>query len=458
MASASRPPGLPWHPLRQTVGWIRRPQELLDHCTGAYGDAFTLRMFGAQFTLFTSPALIKELVAQPADVMAAGKANGILAPLVGNASVLVLDGEDHLAMRRLQLPPLHGARMRTYEHSMRQIAEAGIARWPLEGTVTALPRMQSITLDIIVRVVFGIEDQKRRADVREAVRALLDAGGSRWLMVSVGVRSTITGKPPQEHTGALRKVLGAREALGQLLEAEIDARRASADEADHGDVLSLLLQARQEDGEPLPGPLIRDQLITLLVAGHETTATSLAWAVERIARHPELQERLAVEALDGRFALIDATIRETLRARPALPIFMREVQQPVQVGGYDFEPGMFVGGATMALHRRPDIYPDPEEFRPERFLGDGAPGTYEWTPFGGGVRRCLGASFALLEMRIVLSALLADRRLEPVREPAEVQRRKTMVLTPSEGGAVRAPRRRMLRTAPPDAFPRSEVR
>ena len=456
MASASLPPGLPWHPLRQTVAWIRRPQDTLDLCLEAYGDAFGLRMFGAQFTLFTSPALIKELMGQPADVMAAGKANGLLAPLVGNASVLLLDGEEHLAMRRVQLPPLHGARMRTYEQSMRQIAESAIARWPLEGQIETLPRMQAITLDIIVRVVFGIEDSKRRADVRSAVRALLDAGGKRWLMVSVGVRSQLTGKRPESHTGALRKVLRAREALGRLLEAEIAERRAGAEE-DRGDVLSLLLQARQDDGSPLPSFLIRDQLITLLVAGHETTATSLAWAVERIARHPELQERLAAEALDARFALIDATVRETLRSRPVLPVFMREVQKPVQVGGYDFQPGMLVGGATMALHRRPDLYPEPEEFRPERFLGDAVPSTYEWTPFGGGVRRCLGASFALLEMRIVLAALLADRRLEPVRDRPEVQRRRSVVITPSEGGAIRAPRRRMVRPAPLDPQ-RSEVR
>ncbi len=414
-------------------------------------------MFGSQFTLFASPELIKELLSKPADVLAAGRSNAILAPLVGEASVLVLDGEEHLAMRRLQLPPLHGARMRAYEQTMRQLSEKAIAKWPLEGAVETLPRMQAITLDIIVRVVFGIDDDKRSSEVRKAVRRLLDAGGNKRLMLSVGIRSVVTGKRPEEHTGPLRKVIGARDDLGQLLEMEIRARRA-ADELDRGDVLSLLLQARQDDGEPLPTPVIRDQLITLLIAGHETTATSLAWAVERIARHPELQDRLAAEALDGRFELIDATIKETLRARPVLPVFMREVVRPVEIGGFVFEPGQMVGGATMALHRRPDLYPDPDEFRPERFLGEGAPGTYEWTPFGGGVRRCLGASFALIEMRIVLSALLAERRLEPVRDRAEVQRRRSIVLTPSEGGEIRAPRRRMVRPAAPDPQQRSEVR
>lgn len=455
MASASLPPRLPWHPLRQTVAWIRRPQATLDHCQEAYGDAFTLQMFGAEFTLFSSPALIKELLVQPASVMAAGKANGLLAPLVGNTSVLVLDGEEHLAMRRLQLPPLHGARMRAYDPTMRRIAEAGVARWPLEGAVEALPRMQSITLDIIVRVVFGIDDDRRRSEVRSAVRALLDAGANRRMMVTAGLRSVVTGRRLEDQP--LRRVVKARDTLGRLLETEIGRRRADADESDHGDVLSLLLAARDDAGEPLPTRVVRDQLITLLVAGHETTATALAWAVERIARDPDLQDRLAAEALDGRYELIDATIRETLRLRPVLPVFMREVQEQVTIGDWTFEPGALLGGATMALHRRPDLYPDPEAFRPERFLGDATPGTYEWTPFGGGVRRCLGASFALLEMRIVLSALLAERRLEPARDRPEAQKRRSLVLAPAEGAAVRAPRRRAVRPAPADAQ-RSEVR
>ena len=455
MASASLPPRLPWHPLRQTFAWIRRPQDTLDHCQEAYGDAYTLHMFGAEFTLFSSPELIKELLSQHADVVAAGKANGLLAPLVGSSSVLVLDGEEHLAMRRLQLPPLHGARMRAYEPTMRRIAETSIARWPLEGTVAALPRMQSVTLDIIVRVVFGIDDDRRRTEVRKAVRALLEAGANRRMMVTAGVRSVVTGRRLEEQP--LRRVARARDALGKLLEAEIGRRRADGDEDDRGDVLSLLLAARDESGEPLATRLVRDQLITLLVAGHETTATALAWAVERIARHPELQERLAVEALDARHELIDATIRETLRLRPVLPVFMRQVLEPVEIGGWQFEPGALLGGATMALHRRPDLYPDPDAFRPERFLGDATPGTYEWTPFGGGVRRCLGASFALLEMRVILSALLAERRLEPASERDETQRRRSLVLSPSDAASVRAPRRRAVRPTPADTQ-RSEVR
>lgn len=454
MASASLPPRLPWHPLRQTSAWIRRPQATLDHCQDAYGDAFTLRMFGTEFTLLSSPALIKELLMQPADVLAAGKANALLAPLVGSSSVLVLDGDEHLAMRRLQLPPLHGTRMRDYEGAMRRIAETSIARWPLEGTVEAMPRMQSVTLDIIVRVVFGIDDERRRTEVRRAVRALLAAGANRRMMIIAGVRSVVTGKRLEDQP--LRRVTKARDALGKLLEVEIGRRRADGDEEDRGDVLSLLLAARDETGEPLPVRLVRDQLITLLIAGHETTATALAWAVERIARHPDLQDQLAAEALDARHELIDATIKETLRLRPVLPIFMRQVEQPVTLGGFDFAPGMLVGGATLALHRRPDLYPEPDAFRPERFVGDGAPGTYEWTPFGGGVRRCLGASFALLEMRIILSALLAERRLEPARAADETQRRRSLVLAPSEGAEVRAPRRRAIRPAPADAQ-RSEV-
>ncbi len=458
MAYASLPPGLPWHPLRQTYAWIRHPRETADRCLRDYGDVFTLRMFGGAYVMHAEPELIRQLLSQPADVLAAGRANATLSPLVGSASVLVLDGDEHLQMRRLLLPPFHGDRMRTYENAMRAVAEKSIAKWPLEDAFPTWNRMQSITLDVIVRVVFGIQDDNRVADVRAAVRNLLKVGTNPRLFAVVGMRAAISGRRPQEDDRILRRVTRARKDLGRLLDAEISRRRADPDgEHDRGDVLSMLLSARTADGEPLATGLIRDQLVTLLVAGHETTATALSWAAERIARHPELQERLAVEALDGRHELIDATIKETLRARPVLPIFMREVLQPVQIGDYTYPAGTMIGGATIALHRRPDLYPDPDAFRPERFLGPEAPGTYEWTPFGGGVRRCIGASFAMLEMRVVLAALLAERRLEPVDPRDEPTRRRSIVLAPAKGGLVRAPRRRAARPVAPDPQP-SEVR
>jgi cytochrome P450 len=361
-------------------------------------------------------------------------------------------------MRRLQLPPFHGDRMRAYENAMRAVAERSIAKWPLEEPFPAWHRMQSITLDVIVRVVFGIQDDARVTDVRRAVRTLLKVGTNPRLFAAVGIRAALFGRRPREDDRILRKVNRARRELGRLLETEIRHRRAEpGGELDRGDVLSMFLVARDSDGEPLQTSVIRDQLITLLVAGHETTATALSWAVERIARHPELQDRLAAEALDGRHELIDATIKETLRTRPVLPVFMREVLQPVQIGDYTYPVGTMVGGATIALHRRPDLYPDPDAFKPERFIGPGAPGTYEWTPFGGGVRRCIGASFAMLEMRVVLSALLAERRLEPVDGRDEGTRRRSIVLAPDKGAIVRAPRRRSARAATADPQ-HSEVR
>lgn len=457
MDASGLPQGLPWHPLRQTVAWIRRPQAVVDRCLRDYGDVFTLRVFGGAIVMHTSPELIRELLSKPPEVLAAGKANRMLAPIVGSASLLLLDGDEHLRMRRLLLPPLHGDRMRSYEHTMREVAEQSIARWPLEEPFQSWPRMQAITLDIIVRVVFGIQDAQRAAPVRTAVTELLRVGTSRRLLLKVGLRAALTGTRPGEGDAQLTQVTRARDHLGRLLDREIeDRRREGAD--DQADVLSLLLVARDEQGEPLATSLIRDQLITLLVAGHETTATSLAWAVERVAREPALQEQLAADALDGRVALIDATVKETLRARPALPIFVREVQQTVELGGRTYAPGTLLAGGTLALHRRPDLYPDPDQFRPERFLGEDAPGTYEWTPFGGGVRRCIGASFALLEMRVVLAALLAERRLEPVEPEPEQIRRRAIVLAPSRGGLVRAPRRRAARNPAADPTQHSGVR
>ncbi len=441
MADHTLPPGLPWHPVRQSVAWLRQPDVVADRLVRDFGDVFTLRVFGGELVLFTSPELIRELLSKPGDVLAAGKANAILAPAVGSASLLLLDGDEHLRMRRVLLPPLHGDRMRAYEATMREIAEAAVARWPLEEPIVSWPRMQAITLDVIVRVIFGIDDAARAAPVREAVRALLKAATSRRLMASVGLQSALRGRRPQEQDRLLRPVTRLRDRLGALLDAQIEDRRRAGDE-DRGDALSMLIAARDEDGAPLPTALIRDQLITLLVAGHETTATSLAWAVERIAHDPGLQERLAVEALDGGHALIDATVKETLRARPALPLFMREALAPVEIGGRTYPAGTMLGGGTLVMHRRPDLYPEPEAFLPERFLGDDAPSSYAWTPFGGGVRRCIGASFAMLEMRVVLAALLAERRLEPVSAGDERVRRRAVVLAPEHGGRVRAPRRR----------------
>jgi cytochrome P450 family 135 len=434
VATLSPPPGLDWHPVRQSLTWLRHPDRIAEYGVRKHGDCFRLRVFGSEIVMHASPELIQELASQPGEVLAAGRANDILAPMVGSASLLLLDGDEHLAMRRIQLPPFHGERMRDYGRVMQSVADAGVARWPLEGTAPAWPRMQSITLDIIVRVVFGIEEDRRRAQVRAAIKDLLRAGTRRGLFAMAGAKAALTGRRPTPDDLLLRGVARSRARLADLLDTEIRARRD--DPADRGDVLSMLLASRDADGEPLTTEVLRDQLVTLLVAGHETTATALSWAVERIARHPELQDRLAAEALDGRHELIDATVKEVLRLRPVLPIFMREVVEPVEIGGYRHEPGAMLAGATIALHRRPDLYPDPGAFMPERFLGAGAPGTYAWTPFGGGVRRCLGASFAQLEMRVVLAALLAERRLEPVGDGDEQIRRRSVVLAPSRSGLV----------------------
>lgn len=447
MAPTSPPPGLAWHPLRQSVAWIRRPDKVAERGR-ELGDVFGVRVFGTEIVMHASPALVQEILSQPGDVLAAGRANDILAPMVGNASLLLLDGEEHLAMRRLQLPPFHGERMRAYERTMQSVADAAVARWPLEGSTEAWPRMQSITLDIIIRVVFGIEEDGRRRAVRSAVKDLLRVGTRRGLFVVAGLKAAATGRRPDPDDLMLRPVARARGKLADLLDAEIRDRREDGE--DRGDVLSMLLAARDADGQPLSTAVLRDQLVTLLVAGHETTATALSWAVERIARHPDLQDRLAAEALDGRHELIDATVKEVLRVRPVLPLFMRQVVQPVEIGGYHHEPGALLAGMTIALHQHPDLYPDPDLFRPERFLGDEAPGTYAWTPFGGGVRRCLGSSFAMLEMRVVLAALLAERRLEPVGDRDEAIRRRSIVLAPSRAGLVRAPRRRAARPQPVD--------
>jgi cytochrome P450 len=223
---------------------------------------------------------------------------------------------------------------------------------------------------------------------------------------------------------------------------EIRARRADPSATERGDVMSLLLQARDEDGRPMSDVELRDELITLLLAGHETTATSLSWAIERLVRHPDKWERLRDEALDGDDAYADAVAKETLRLRPVLPIVVRRLTRPVEIGGWALPAGAQVTPCIHLVHRRPDVYPEPHEFRPERFL-DRPAGTYTWIPFGGGVRRCLGATFALFEMKTVLKVIAREAALRPARQESERIARRVITLVPARGTeVVMEPRRR----------------
>jgi cytochrome P450 len=406
--------GLPPRPdlnrFAMSVGFMLTPTRFLDACHRRCGDWFTFRPAPNRHIVVTcDPDAVKQVFTGDPNLLYAGQGNEILAPILGSASTLLLDGPEHLRHRRLLLPPFHGERMRSYERIVLEAAERQVSAWPSEPgrTFPALPSMQAITLEVITRAVLGVEDPDRQRQVSAPLRRLLDMIGSRARVAALILAGARSG--PRSPWG---KLMAARAEADLVLNEEIAARRASDPEA-HDDILSMLLAARDEDGNPLSDKALRDELVTLLVAGHETTATALAWSLERLTRTPAALETLIAEQRAGHPEYLEAVCKETLRLRPVVPAVARCLQAPMRIGPWDLPAGVHIAPSIYLLHRRPDIYPEPLAFRPERFLGDDTPGTYEWIPFGGGVRRCLGASFALFEMKTVLGVILREAKLRP---------------------------------------------
>jgi cytochrome P450 family 135 len=414
------PPGPKQPRLVQTLGWMTRPGPFMKRMRDRYGDAFTLRIQNeGTWVLMTDPAAVKQVFTGSPALLHAGEANEILAPMVGRRSVLLLDDGEHMAQRKLLLPPFHGERMKAYGDLMTRVAEAEVATWPAGEPVAMRPRMQRLTLEIVMRAIFGVSESAQLERLRAALTAMLDwtMDPSRLFVLALAGPNRI-GKLP-----AYRRVMGHVDAV---IFDEIAQRRKAHDLDERADILSMLLATPMTDRE------LRDELMTLLVAGHETTATALSWALERLARHPSAWERLR----DGDDAYVDATIKETLRLRPVLPIVVRRLTAPMEIGGFDLPAGVSVAPCIYLMHRRPDIYPDPEAFRPERFLERPA-GTYTWIPFGGGVRRCLGAAFAQCEMATVLRVIAAHSpRLEPDGLASERVARRSITLVPERDGRV----------------------
>ena len=376
----------------------------------------------------TRPEDIKKVfTASPADLHA-GEANRILLPVVGPQSLLLLDEGEHMEHRKLLLPPFHGKRMQAYGESMARIAADEIETWPLGEPYKLRPRMQAVTLEIILRTVFGVRENERLEALRVALRRLLDMVTSpRQALFLIAL-----GPEKISRFGPFQRVV---ESVDRLIGAEIADHRESGDLAEREDILSLMLQARHEDGSPMSDAELRDELVTLLVAGHETTANALAWAVERLVRHPEKLERLGADVAAGDDAYLKAVVQETLRLRPVISLVNRSLKVPFEVGGYELPAGVKVAPCIYLVHRDPEIYPEPDRFLPERFL-DNAPGTYTWIPFGGGVRRCIGGAFAQYEMEVVLRELVTRRTLSPTRSRDERVYRRAITETPRHDAEV----------------------
>jgi cytochrome P450 len=412
----------------QMAAWLARPLWFAEQCRSRYGDMFTVNVEARPWVMLADPAAIREVFTAPADLMHAGDANEILRPMLGPSSVLLLDGADHMHQRKLMLPAFHGRRLERYREIMVDATERALAGWPAGDAVSLRPHAQAITLEVIVRAVFGVEAGAAHDRLRELLAGVLD----RLTRVRRMVLIAAAGPNHPRIVALFERELAAVDAELYRL---ISERRRDPALDSRDDVLSTLLLARDEDGRGLSDAELRDELMTLLVAGHETTANSLAWAFERLARTPGGLERVAEDAVYA-----EAAVRETLRLRPVIALVARRLTRDAEIGGRLLPEGAVLTPCILLVHRRPAIYPDPEAFRPERFL-ERPPGTYTWIPFGGGVRRCVGASFAEMEMQVVLRTIAQRVRLEAVGEPEPV-RRRAITLVPARGGEVRVLARR----------------
>jgi cytochrome P450 len=413
----------------QTAQWLLAPVQFMEGCRRRHGETFSVRFVGFEqpMVLISDPSAIRALYSQREQLLPPGRF-AQLAPMVGPDSLLLVQGAGHLERRRMMLPPFHGEQMRTFEATMREIAEAQIAVWP-QGEVAIQPLTRALTLEVILRLVAGVTDGARLAHMRALIPDLLDGGASVSTSVRVLIARRFGRSDPLEALSAQ-----IRELDGDLLD-EITERRERGDDG-AGDVLSMLMAARFEDGRGMSDWELRDQLVTLLVAGHETTATALAWAFELLTHNPPALERLVEEVRDGSGdQWLRAVIAETLRLRPVVPLAGRRLAADLECDGYTLPTGSDVSPAIWLTHTRADLYEDPYAFRPERFL-DKAPGTYAWIPFGGGVRRCLGAAFAELELRVVLRAVL-ERFDVSSRRGAEKVMRRGPTFAPRHGTRVR---------------------
>jgi cytochrome P450 family 135 len=428
-ASRGLPPGPRAPAVVQALRFSRDPLGFFERLMQRYGHAFTVSFpYFRRVVYLADPGLVKEVFTGDPTTLHAGEANAtVLEPALGPNSVLTLDEAPHLRQRRLLLPPFHGERVERYGELIRRITDEEIERWPRGRPFELRPSMQRVTLAVILRAVFGIRDDARFRRAFDVIDTF--AARSNLVTQIPGLRRDLGRFSPW------RRFLRARADLDSFVYEEISLRRAESDGEDGDDVLSLLLAAQHEDGSPMTDRELRDELVTVVGAGHETTATALAWAMERLLRNPQVLARLRESVGRGEDAYLDATIKETLRSRPVIADVARKVTRPTRIGRYEVPAGTFVLPAIAAMHHRPDLYPEPHEFRPERFLNGGVR-QYAWIPFGGGVRRCIGASFAEYEMRIVLREILRRTGMRAPDPRPEKMRTRNITLAPGRGARV----------------------
>jgi len=428
-ATPALPPGPRTPGIVQLAAYARDPLGFLATLQRRHGDIFSVRFpYFGRIVYVARPDLVKALFTGDPAVFHAGEANAsVLEPALGPNSVLTLDDAPHMRQRKLLLPPFHGERVRRYGELILEVTRGEMASWPVGEPFAMRPHTQRITLAVIMRAVFGVHDEERLA----RFGGLIDEFARR-----VGLVASIP--PLRRSLGSLSpwaRFVRSREALDAFIYEEISLRRAEPGHEDRDDVLSLLLGARDEDGEAMSDEELRDELVTVLGAGHETTATGLAWAVERLTRNPGVLAKLRESLAAGEEDYLDATVKETLRSRPVIVDVGRKLTAPATIGGYEMGAGTFVLAAISALHYREDTFPAPAEFRPERFL-EGRTDNYAWIPFGGGVRRCIGAAFAEYEMRTILREFVERADLEATDPRPEKVKIRNITMVPGHGARV----------------------
>lgn len=427
MSATALPPGPRLPKALQAIGWSRRPYPFMKRCQERYGDIFTLRILHSGTWVFLcDPADVKRVFTAPAGTLGVALANPLLTPVLGPRSVMLMEEPGHMTRRRLMLPPFHGQRAGSDAAMMAEVTRSVVASWPVGEPFELWPHMQAITQEVIMRSVFGRDEDGRLDRLRTLLHGLtaaLNEPGKLGLLAVLGPQWFARSNHFRE----------AMEPVEAALMEEVDRRRR-AGENGHKDIVSMLIDARYEDGEPLGENELRDELMTLLTDG--PTSSSLAWVFERLLRHPEKLERLREEVLAGESdEYMDAVVTETLRLCPPVPVVVRTLLKPLQVGGYELPAGTTVAPCVYLIHRREEIYPHPRAFVPERFL-DRRPGTYSWIPFGGGTRRCLAAGYAELEMKRVLRTVLSTVELRPADSGSERSRRSAISFSPDKRGRV----------------------
>lgn len=421
---AQLPPGPRTPRVVNGFRWVFQPVALQEAAQKRFGDLWSMELLrGERWLMVARPNLVEEVFAADPTVLHGGEGNNIAISLLGPHSVLLLDEDEHTAQRKLLRPFFYGERLDRYPELIASICEDELATWPLREPFPLLPKLEAITVKIIMNVIFGVRGGPHQEELLARVRHLIAFGDSALRMIGFRLSAARgDGSAPKDF-------VARRDPLDEQIYKELDRARRDPNLAERDDVMAMLLRARHEDGSPMADNELRDELVTLLIQGHQSTATALSWALERLMRHPTAMERLRAEAVTDSEEYVDLVFKETLRLRPPLPVTMRLVKQPFQLAGYDLDPGVRIAILTYQVHRRPELYPEPERFLPERFYQEPSKSAM-WIPFGGGERHCIGRSFATTVIKIVLRTIAVQARLLPAEAADEKVKHRRVQFSP----------------------------